>query len=104
MMSKSKMKYVFEVPTTVPAKRVLVHNSAHDDRGTVPGTEDFRAWFDVPHRNYVMCSCGWASHLDKHYCERQTKGPEIGEFAPDRFAEFSASAEPLHLSPLGGGE
>jgi hypothetical protein len=46
MMSKSKMKYVFRVPTAVPAERVLVHNSARHDPNTVPGTNGFRAFMN----------------------------------------------------------
>jgi len=69
MLSKSKIKYVFHIPTAVPPKKVLVHNIARHDANTAPGTEDFRAWFDVPHHSYLMCSCGWAPHLGTHYCE-----------------------------------
>ena len=69
MLSKSKMKYVFHMPSTVPANRVLVHNSARHKPNTVPGTKDFRAWFDIAHPDYVLCSCGWAAHLGPHYCE-----------------------------------
>ena len=69
MMSKSKMKYVFQIPTTIPAGRVLVHNLIRHNRNTVPGTDGFRAWFDEPHSDYVICSCGWAAQLAMHYCE-----------------------------------
>jgi hypothetical protein len=69
MMSKSKMRYLFQVPTSIPAKRVLVHNLISHDRNTVPGTHGFRAWFDALHHDYVICSCGWAAHLGPHYCE-----------------------------------
>jgi hypothetical protein len=69
MMSKSKIKYVFDVPTLVPAGRVLVHNLISHDNKTVPGTNGFRAWFDTPHHDYVICSCGWAAHLGTHYHE-----------------------------------
>jgi hypothetical protein len=69
MMSKSKIKYVFDVPTLVPAGRVLVHNLISHDKKTVPGTNGFRAWFDTPHHDYVICSCGWAAHLGTHYHE-----------------------------------
>ena len=43
MLSKSKIKYVFHVPSTVLANRVLVHNSVRHKSNTVPGTKDFRA-------------------------------------------------------------
>jgi hypothetical protein len=69
MMSKSKIKYVFSVPTIVPANRVLVHNSAGHNAKTVPGTGGFRAWFDMAYHDYAICSCGWAPHLGMHYCE-----------------------------------
>jgi hypothetical protein len=69
MMSKSKIKYISYVPTIVPAGRVLVHNLISHDKKTVPGTNGFRAWFDTPHHDYVICSCGWAAHLGTHYHE-----------------------------------
>ena len=65
MMSKSKMKYVSYVPTIVGSRsQQRSHNSK-----TVPGTGSFRAWFDTPHHDYVICSCGWAAHIGKHSCE-----------------------------------
>ena len=69
MMSKSKMKYVFDIPTAVPEGRVLVHNLSHHNANTVPGTNDFRAWFDMLRDDYVICACGWAAHIGTHYCE-----------------------------------
>jgi len=70
MMSKGKMKNLFQVPTTIPAGRVLVHNLISHNRDTVPGTHGFRAWFDAAiDAEYVICSCGWAEHLGPHYCE-----------------------------------
>jgi hypothetical protein len=69
MLSKSKIKYVFDTPTAVPAGRVLVHNLIQHNPKTVPGTDGFRAWFDIAHHDYVICSCGWAEHLGTHYCE-----------------------------------
>jgi len=69
MMSKSRMKYVSHVPTLVPAKRVLVHNLVHHGPKTVPGTNGFRAWFDIPREDYVICPCGWAADAGTHYHE-----------------------------------
>jgi hypothetical protein len=69
MMSKSRMKYVFHIPTAVPAGRVLVHNLVRHSTNTLPGTNGFRAWFDVAHHDYVSCACGWAAHIGVHYCE-----------------------------------
>ena len=37
MMSKSRMKYVFNIPTVVPTGRVLVHNPSRHNANTVPG-------------------------------------------------------------------
>jgi hypothetical protein len=69
----SKVKNLFQVPTAIPAGKVLVHNLISHHRNAVPGTNGFRAWFDTPHFDYVLCSCGWAPHLRIHYCEEETK-------------------------------
>jgi len=69
MMSKSRMKYVFNIPTVVPTGRVLVHNLTRHSASTLPGTNDFRAWFDILRDDYVICACGWAAHIGTHYCE-----------------------------------
>ena len=69
----SKIKNLFQVPTTIPAGKVLVHNLISHDWYTVPGTNGFRAWFDTPHFDYEICSCGWAPHLGTHYCEAETE-------------------------------
>ena len=69
MRSKSRIKYLFQLPTAVPTNRILVHNSAPHSAKTVPGMEDFRAWFYAGHSDYMLCSCGWAAHLGPHYCE-----------------------------------
>jgi hypothetical protein len=69
MMSKSKIRYVSFVPTLVPAGRVLVHNLVHHDPKTAPGTNGFRAWFDIPRNDYVICPCGRAAHAGTHYHE-----------------------------------
>ena len=67
----SKIKNLFEVPTTIPAGKVLVHNLISHDSNTVPGTLGFRAWLDARRPYYVVCSCGWAPHLGTHYCEAE---------------------------------
>jgi hypothetical protein len=69
MMSKSKIKYIFQIPTTIPARKLLVHNLISHNQKTVPGTNGFRAWFDERPDDYMVCSCGWAPHLGPHYCE-----------------------------------
>jgi hypothetical protein len=92
MMSKSKMRYVFQVPTAIPAGRVLVHNVISHDRNTVPGTNGFRAWVDTLHYDYVICSCGWAAHLGPHYCETAIEEDRDQFLAepPLRFLKFDA--------------
>jgi hypothetical protein len=82
MMSKSKMKYVFDIPTAVPAGRVLVHNVIPHKPKTVPRTNDFRAWFDILRDDYVICSCGWAAHIGTHYCEAPIE--EVVKFWSDK--------------------
>ena len=63
------MRYIFQIPPAIPARKVLVHNPISHNKNTVPGTLGFRAWFDVLHDDYVICPCGWAPHLGTHYCE-----------------------------------
>jgi len=79
MMSKSKMKYIFQVPTAVPSGKVLVHNLISHNRKTAPGTNGFRAWFDALHPDYVICSCGWAAHLGPHYCEAAIEEEDLDQ-------------------------
>jgi hypothetical protein len=69
MMSRSRMKYIFYVPKTLPTGRVLVHNLVCHDANTMPGTYGFRAWLDIPRHDYVICSCGWAGNIGRHYHE-----------------------------------
>lgn len=64
------MRYLSNVPTTVPAGRIVVHN--HVRPPGYPeirlGFQGFRAWTEpaeTPKR--VRCECGWAPHLDEHY-------------------------------------
>jgi hypothetical protein len=81
----SKIKNLFQVPTAIPAGKVLVHNLISHDRKAVPGTTGFRAWFDTPHLDYEICSCGWAPHLGTHYCEEETKEDTGQRLRPLRF-------------------
>jgi hypothetical protein len=74
MPAKSIKKYVSNIPNTVRAGRVLVHNSARHDPTTRPGPTGFRAWLDAPQDKYVICSCGWAPQIKKHYRVDRSKG------------------------------
>jgi hypothetical protein len=74
----SKIKNLFQVPTSIPAGKFLVHNLISHARNAVPGTNGFRAWFDVAiDPEYVICSCGWASQLGPHYCEAMIEEDRI---------------------------
>jgi hypothetical protein len=73
----SKVKNLFQIPTTIPPGRFLVHNLIIHNRKTVPGTNGFRAWFDTAQFDYVPCSCGWAPHLGTHYCEAEIEEDQI---------------------------
>jgi len=81
----SKIKNLFQVPTTIPPGKVLVHNLISHDRNTVPGTNGFRAWFDKRRFYYEICSCGWAPHLGVHYCEQETEEDMGQRLRPLRF-------------------
>jgi hypothetical protein len=49
---------------------------------TVPGTDGFRAWFDVAHHDYMICACGWAGHLGTHYCEALMEEENVSDGEP----------------------
>ena len=56
-------EYLTNLPETVPAGKILVHNLGRSLR------DGFRAWL-VPateRARYVPCNCGWAPELGTHY-------------------------------------
>ena len=64
--------YLRRVPTRdqVPEGKIVVHSHVRPNKG-LPGQplgmRRFRAWTDDPSDRYVVCDCGWASHLGVHY-------------------------------------
>lgn len=61
----SPVQYLFQMPTGVPAGKILVHNRGLPT--TRLGSRAFKAWFDDPGDRYEPCTCGWASSLPGHY-------------------------------------
>ena len=59
LMRIRDMEYVSQIPQTIPAGRILVHNRVHPVacRG---GVRDSRFWLAGPSARYVVCHCGWA--------------------------------------------
>jgi len=65
---RESMRYVFRIPKTVPAGKILVHNQVRRrDPYHVPGLYGMRAWLADPATEYVVCRCRWAPHLGTHY-------------------------------------
>jgi hypothetical protein len=57
--------YPPRLPVTVPADRVLVHNTVRPARRQ--GARGFRYWLQSPSEKLEICSCGWAPELAEHY-------------------------------------
>ena len=58
--------YLEEIPTVIPAGKILVHNNVVPARRI--GSRGFRIWYASPDSNkYVVCQCDWAPDLGKHY-------------------------------------
>ena len=60
------MYYVGDIPETIPAKFVLVHNSIRPPPKRI-GTRGFRAWLQEPNDRLEVCPCGWAPELPEHF-------------------------------------
>ena len=64
------MEYLEKLPASIPSGKALVHNNMRPTRRL--GSHGFRAWLVDPdddrqaHR-VVVCDCGWAPELGKHY-------------------------------------
>jgi len=59
-------QYLANLPNTVPAGSVLVHN--HVSPQPVLGSDGFRAWLEPPDATrQVVCDCSWAPDLGTHY-------------------------------------
>jgi hypothetical protein len=62
----SDIDYLEEMPTAIPAGKILIHNNVVPARRI--NTRGFRIWFASPDSNkYVVCDCGWAPELGPHY-------------------------------------
>jgi hypothetical protein len=59
------MVYLLKIPGTVPPNRVLVHN--HVRRGRSEGERGFRYWIQPIAERLVLCACGWAPDISRHY-------------------------------------
>jgi hypothetical protein len=56
------------LPRTVAPGRVLVHNHIRHGRTTGGSVNGFRWWTQLPEPDWIMvCKCGWAPELAKHY-------------------------------------
>jgi hypothetical protein len=69
-----RMEYLRTLPASIPADRVLVHNTVRPTRRL--GSLGFRAWLEpIGSESLEPCSCGWAQELGTHYRVRQPGGP-----------------------------
>ena len=60
------LDYLDEMPTEIPAGKILVHNNVVPARRI--NTRGFRVWFASPDSTkYVACDCDWALELGQHY-------------------------------------
>jgi hypothetical protein len=63
------IEYLDKLPATIPPGKALVHNNIRPTRQL--GLRGFRAWLvagdDDRQANRVVCDCGWAPELGKHY-------------------------------------
>jgi hypothetical protein len=62
----SDIDYLDEMPAAIPAGEILVHNNVVPARRI--NTRGFRAWLTAPDPSkFVVCDCGWAPELGRHY-------------------------------------
>jgi hypothetical protein len=65
-MPPNDIDYLEEMPTAVPAGKILVHNNVVPAKRI--GSRGFRIWYVAPDSaKYVVCDCGWAAELGEHY-------------------------------------
>ncbi len=70
-------RYLSRTPRTVQTGRIVVHNHVRPEGfPNVPlGWQGFRAWTDVPKpKTYLVCRCGWAPHLSRHFRVKASGG------------------------------
>jgi hypothetical protein len=66
LMPPNEIDYLEEMPTVVPAGKLLVHNNVVPAKRI--GSRGFRIWYVSPDSaKYVVCDCGWAPELGEHY-------------------------------------
>ena len=59
-------EYLQKLPDSIPANKVLVHNSVRPTRRL--GARGFRAWLSPKDREGLkLCDCGWAPELGQHF-------------------------------------
>ena len=62
------IEYLFKMPETVPADRLVVHNHVRPQPRL--GLNGFRAWLYGPNPDpcrVEVCECGWAPQFPEHY-------------------------------------
>ena len=60
-------RYLPYMPRSIPDGKILVHNRV---KPVSPiGRNGFRIWLQPPsdEPRLIVCNCGWAPHLEKHY-------------------------------------
>ena len=60
--------YLSEIPKSnddIPTGQVLVHNRVRPAERS--GERGFRWWMQQPNERTVVCDCGWAPEIMKHY-------------------------------------
>lgn len=62
-------EYLYQLPTSVPDGRWLVHNHVYPVARR-PGARGSRIWLSDPDPALLPCPCGWAPELGTHYRPR----------------------------------
>jgi len=66
------MQYLRRLPESVPAGKVLVHNSVRTTGRLSFGLRGSRSWLQPPDPERLeLCDCTWASELGPHYRVRR---------------------------------
>ena len=59
------VEYPRRISRSIPAGKVLVHNSVRPARAQ--GLRGSRFWLQEPSDKLVRCDCAWAREIDEHY-------------------------------------
>jgi hypothetical protein len=66
LMPRNEIEYLEEMPTVVPAGKIVVHNNVVPAKRI--GSRGFRIWYVAADSSkYVACDCGWAPELGEHF-------------------------------------